>query len=342
MGPGNLLSNGSFEVPVVPANLPWLTFAPPGMPGWLIRQGTVDVVRSWQAAPGQGSQSLDLVGESPGTIEQTFPTQPGRSYLFSAWVGHNPDNPLAQEGRANVFLNGDFFTQLVHRDPGSTRTHMQWVLTTLPFHAAAPLTTLRLADATGIWPFGGTTLDGLTVTPNQGDLLANGSFEVPDASATTDGVLPLSSPSTFGWEITRGTVSVVAAQHWQPAPGQGSQSLDLAGSAGGGSIEQTVVTQPGRVYVFSGWLSHHPGVPDARVMVSFNGAAQTQLFHSSLLYGTVTAENMQWQPFSYMFLARAPTTTLRLTDVTGPREPCGGAVLDGLTVSPAGADTAGR
>jgi hypothetical protein len=160
--PGNLLLNGSFEEP---GSSPYGTRA---LPGWQVTQGTVDLVPAgeWQPAPGEGRQSLDLVG-SPGAarIEQTFATMPGQEYLFSGWMAHNPSNPVAPEGRADVFLNGQFFTLLFHRDPAATTREMRWVPFAYRFRATASATTLALAEVSNLWSLGGLVLDGLAVAP---------------------------------------------------------------------------------------------------------------------------------------------------------------------------------
>jgi hypothetical protein len=59
----NLLVNGSFEQPPVPAGQAYSTLSPGKLPGWTIVRGTVDVDQECQQAPGQGRQSLDLVGD---------------------------------------------------------------------------------------------------------------------------------------------------------------------------------------------------------------------------------------------------------------------------------------
>jgi hypothetical protein len=166
--PGNLLVNGSFEEPRVPAGSDIRELrGVDELPGWRITRGNVDVVPLpyWQSAPGEGSQSLDLVGVAAGTIEQTFSTVPGQEYLFSGWIAHNADDTSAPEGRANVFLNNTFFVQLFHRDPLSTRTDMRWIRFSYRFQAIAYATTLALVDVTNTWYGGGIFLDGLTIVP---------------------------------------------------------------------------------------------------------------------------------------------------------------------------------
>jgi prepilin-type N-terminal cleavage/methylation domain-containing protein len=159
--PGNLLVNGSFEARSS-------AFGCRSMPGWRISRGSVDIVSSgyWESAPGQGQFSLDLVG-TPGaaTIAQTFPTQPGREYCFSGWVAHNPERWNVVDARANVYLDGRLFTQLYHRDPHASNRTMGWRPFDYRFRAAAPRTTLTLADVSGHGDLWGIALDGLAVTP---------------------------------------------------------------------------------------------------------------------------------------------------------------------------------
>ena len=87
-------------------------------------RGTVGVHQEWQPAPGQGHQSLGLVGDHPGTIEQSFATVPGQQYRFSGWISHDYGGAVT-EGRADVYLDGAFFVQLYHNAP-TTRTDMAW------------------------------------------------------------------------------------------------------------------------------------------------------------------------------------------------------------------------
>jgi hypothetical protein len=166
----------------------------------------------------------------------------------------------------------------------------------------------------------------------QENLLVNGSFEVPVVPPGTPfGLVVFGRPSMVGWGITQGTVDVNRF-FWQSAPGQGRQSLDLVGSPGAGSINQTFPTDPGREYVFSGWVAHNPGVREAKAIVYLNDEFLTQLSHN--VASNVLA--MHWTFFAYRFHAKALTTTLTLTDVTG-LSIIEGAGLDGLSVTVASA-----
>jgi hypothetical protein len=169
----NLLANGSFEEPDVSGSPYYYGFAygpdpKPGypsyrgasIPGWRITRGTLDVVKvHWPSA--DGKQNIDLVG-SPGaaTIEQSFPTEPGREYILSGYVAHNPGISF---GRSDVFLNGVFFVQLTHT-ARSTTADPKWSFFSYRFRVISPMTTLTISDATNVDPVRGTALDGLAIT----------------------------------------------------------------------------------------------------------------------------------------------------------------------------------
>jgi hypothetical protein len=153
----NLLANGSFEEPRVRPEVDSVTLPPPSMPGWRITDGSVALVpySNWQPAESQGRQSLLLGGVTgPGSIEQSFATQPGQYYLVSGWLAHDPGQP---QGQAQLFLNGQSLPPLVHSDVRATTEDMRWVLFTRRFQAATDMTTLKISGA-------GAVLDGLAVT----------------------------------------------------------------------------------------------------------------------------------------------------------------------------------
>src|SRR4249920_3801706 len=70
------------------------------------------------------------------------------------------------------------------------------------------------------------------------NLLVNGSFEAPDISTNPNGGQPLGPGELPGWQIVQGPADLLNQQDWQPAPGQGHQTLHLANSQGTATIEQ--------------------------------------------------------------------------------------------------------
>jgi hypothetical protein len=182
-------------------------------------------------------------------------------------------------------------------------------------------------------------LDGLSVVPIEPNLLANGSFEEPVVPEDR-GWLTLSGGGLPGWQITQGTAEPVHQRLWQPAPGQGRQSLHLGGNPGTPTIQQTALTEAGRLYRLSGWLSHHPLIPEGRANLYANGELLAPLYHSNALYGTATYADVRWQPFAYYFRAVSAAAMLQIVDIAG--EGGGGVVLDGLVLQPAEAPVPGQ
>jgi uncharacterized protein DUF642 len=182
-------------------------------------------------------------------------------------------------------------------------------------------------------------------TPGQDNLLANGSFEFPDSSASPeDSGYTYGQPiqpdydayngySIPGWRIPFGTIDVVR-DGWQQAAGQGKQCIGLVGSAGAGIIQQTFFTQSGKTYIFSGWIAHNPGIADARALVSLSHGFWTEKV-IEVLYsqGYTTPDSMGWHRISFPFKAPAAQTTLMIQDISGQNDHQGFA-LDGLKVTP--------
>lgn len=165
-------------------------------------------------------------------------------------------------------------------------------------------------------------------SPDPTNLLVNGSFEAPDVHGARYVTFHHSIP---GWRIRCGTVDVKST-YWRNAPAQGSQSLDMVGSPGAATIEQTFRTEPGKLYTFSGWMAHnpiHPYCDEGRIQISLNGKE-----HSLVHRARTSVSDMRWKRFEIPFRAAAPTTTLSIRDTT-PRAVHWGTALDGLAVRPA-------
>src|SRR5207237_9088211 len=118
---------------------------------------------------------------------------------------------------------------------------------------------------TGTWDKGRRALHGPAVTAAQADLLVNGSCEEPDLSTLANGGRAVGPGELPGWQIVQGPADLLNQRAWQPAPGQGNQTLHLASSKGAATIEQTFPTDPGRWYAVSGWLSRSYTIDAARL-----------------------------------------------------------------------------
>jgi hypothetical protein len=87
----NLVQNGDFEVPPVPAG--FITYFPPsGPPPWLVTEGSVDQVHRSFWEPACGDRSMDMTGTpGQGTLAQNVPTVAGEDYRLRFAYAANPD-----------------------------------------------------------------------------------------------------------------------------------------------------------------------------------------------------------------------------------------------------------
>lgn len=164
------------------------------------------------------------------------------------------------------------------------------------------------------------------------NLLVNGSFEEPSVPAGQPGRSLSGAGDLPGWRLLRGSVTVLSALPAvrQPAPDGGRQSLVLSGEDGMGTIEQSFATEPGRDYLFSGWISHTPGTTEGLAWIYVNSRAYGQFSHAERYFGATTPADMRWVRFVAPIRATGTTTTLTLSGLT----PGDGAVFDGLAVTP--------
>ena len=169
----NLIINGGFENPVNPISGNHggghFTNFGPGLTGWTISSGNVDIVdnrnlsQSFSWASNSGSQSLDLNGIKPGTISQTFSTGSGKLYELSFYYADNAYDALTFVSKANVKLTGGSLntsTQITHS--GSKPSAMNWLHFVSTFVAQSSSTTLTFQGVNS--GSGGIALDDVSVT----------------------------------------------------------------------------------------------------------------------------------------------------------------------------------
>jgi choice-of-anchor C domain-containing protein len=127
----NIVSNGSFELPALNAGTNWTTYGVgTGIPNWTITNGSVDLIRSyWQAA--DGSQSLDMNGNSPATISQMLSTQIGSTYNLSFFLAGNPDGRFDKQ--LNVYWNNVLVGGTAQTFVQGSNTHASMGWTQLSF-----------------------------------------------------------------------------------------------------------------------------------------------------------------------------------------------------------------
>ena len=170
----NLITNGSFEVPIVTSGSYWNISPgtePPGF-AWQVTAGNVDVQTagiSWISKAFDGVQYLDLDGYRPGAVAQSFATTPGTEYVFSFAFANNPEGGSSIPAYATVSIfDSETEDQLIppvlltHGD--STFANPDWTPSgAITFVAEGETTILFFASNDPSWSDGGIFLDAVSV-----------------------------------------------------------------------------------------------------------------------------------------------------------------------------------
>lgn len=180
----NLLSNGGFETPGIPAAT-FLSFGPGHEPAgfaWSVTAATVDVISKnffpWTSPTADGVQNLDLVGGgTDGAIAQSFVTTPGQPYLLTFQYANNPGAGVPRPVSASVTITDGALTLLDQSFSHGTSTgsDFHWTPYIASFTATGSSATLAFDETVG-GAAGGIFLDAVSVTalpePSTQDLLA--------------------------------------------------------------------------------------------------------------------------------------------------------------------------
>lgn len=144
----NLLCNGSFEQPGTTASFLTIPTGNTSIPCWSVTRADVDYIGGYWISF-DGKQSIDLDGNSPGAIAQTFATRPDTTYTVAFRMSGHPGGPKSV--RASVASQTvDFTFDAV----GRSYTDMKWELKTFTFRSTAAATTLAFASLSASGSFG--------------------------------------------------------------------------------------------------------------------------------------------------------------------------------------------
>lgn len=163
----DLIVNGGFEQPATTGQGGLFAAGDPSITGWTIVSGSVDIHNSSLFDPFEGRQALDLDGASAGTIEQTFATSAGGSYVLSFEYANNPFG-VTSPATALASLFGAGATPLLSQaisHSGSSARAMNYTLFTAAFTADSATTRLRFASTDSPASVNGIVLDAVSVNP---------------------------------------------------------------------------------------------------------------------------------------------------------------------------------
>jgi choice-of-anchor C domain-containing protein len=148
----DLMLNGGFETPALTqGQSKTLSASDPSMAPWVIAAGSVDVVQNGYWPAYQGNNSIDLNGVSPATIQQTFATNPGTTYVLTFAYACNADvvdvDHSVFTGIGHLTITGAstlLDTTVSHS--GSSRANMNYEIFSGNFVANSSSTTLQFQD----------------------------------------------------------------------------------------------------------------------------------------------------------------------------------------------------
>jgi choice-of-anchor C domain-containing protein len=156
---------GGFDNGAATGNVTAMGAGSTGLPGWTIGGGGIDYVYTtyFQAASGS-NYSLDLNNWSPGSISQSFDTQPGVQYKVGFSLSGNPYCGASSVKSVRVTA-ADIKNQDYHYDMaayGTTAADMKWVRQQFIFTANSATTTLTFTSLSN--GACGPALDSVTVS----------------------------------------------------------------------------------------------------------------------------------------------------------------------------------
>jgi hypothetical protein len=154
----NLVRNGSFERPPIPARRTQ-SFA--SIPGWTLAFGPdIELQNHVVGDPAVGNQFLELDSDASSGVFQRVPTRPGRLYRLQLLFSARPGTPRS-ENVLVVRWHGHMVRTITADGRGLRNT--EWRMYAFKVRATGRSTGLELDDG-GISDSVGTYVDAVTVT----------------------------------------------------------------------------------------------------------------------------------------------------------------------------------
>jgi len=168
----NLIQNGEFNAGTLPGSFTTV-FATNSstIADWTVATGSVDWIGGYWQEPAAGQGSIDLDGDSPGSISQTITTVVGQSYDVTFELSGNPDGSPTTKQLVVVSAGPatDFYYTLGNNN---SKTNMLYEAESFVFTAESTSTTLTFASNDVDSPYGPVIGDvSVTAVPEPAILL---------------------------------------------------------------------------------------------------------------------------------------------------------------------------
>lgn len=155
------------------------------------------------------------------------------------------------------------------------------------------------------------------------DLVVNGGFELGQQGVPF-ATLPAGSAGLPGWRVKGSSIDVITTT-WVSA--EGARSIDLNGTPGQGSIQQTLRTEIGQDYTLSFAFAGNPLLGEVhRMTVKIDGEKFRFKFDSS----QQSESDMGWETVTVDFTATSKRTKLSFTG--DPDDDNFGPAIDAVSV----------
>jgi choice-of-anchor C domain-containing protein len=159
----NLVLNGGFEEPAGCNPLCEYDAGSTAVPHWAIGGNSVDLTNTGYFQAASGSESMDLSGSAPGSVEQTVDTKSGATYQLKWYMAGNPycgDTTKIMR----VYWDGDLIAAPRFNTTGHSPSSMGWVAHDKSVTAHGSKSTIRFADDTPDKSQCGATLDEVSLS----------------------------------------------------------------------------------------------------------------------------------------------------------------------------------
>jgi choice-of-anchor C domain-containing protein len=163
---------------------------------WTVTSGSVDWIGTyWNGPKGAGDYSIDMNGDSPGAIAQTFQTTPGASYTASFSLSGNPDGGTGSVSGTQITkvltvqaTSNSEATYIFPVPADMTEPTLTWDSETYTFMATTDSTTLTFTGDPHAGAYGPVIADvsvAPTTPPESTTVTCTGTCQVQVQSSTT-------------------------------------------------------------------------------------------------------------------------------------------------------------
>jgi len=165
----NLVTNGNFTANGTPSPFTTVFAEGSGISDWTVESGSVDLIGTYWQGPlfPTGGNSIDMDGDSPGSISQSFSDTPGQVYTVTFYLSGNPDGPPTTK---TLDVSVDSTSETFYYTIGdNSHTSMDYVEESFTFTGTGP-DTLTFTSGDNGSPYG-PVIGHVSVIPEGGTTL---------------------------------------------------------------------------------------------------------------------------------------------------------------------------